>query len=121
MTQDFVKNVKRYAEENDIPIIHFDHGQRKDDIATTMHRRNPAEDGVVFIGFAQEKASAFKGRKKNQKGNVGFDYSHQSLLVNHYYFYLNNHDFGPAFIKIVATLPLPLRCIVTETNGSKGS
>ena len=109
ITQDFVKNVKRYAEENDIPIIHFKHGQRKDDIATTMHRRHPVKDGVVFIGVAQEKAYAFKGRKRNQKGYVGFDYSRQSVFVNHYYFYLNDHDFGPAFIKICSYAPFAIK------------
>jgi len=36
MTQRFVQNIKQYAEENDIPIVHFKHGQRKDDIANQM-------------------------------------------------------------------------------------
>jgi hypothetical protein len=36
MTQRFVQDIKQYAEENDIPIVHFKHGQRKDDIANQM-------------------------------------------------------------------------------------
>ena len=71
MTQKFVQDVKQYADENDIPIIPFERGQRKDTIAAEMRRRYPVRDGVVFIGIAQEKASAFKGRKKKQKGYVG--------------------------------------------------
>ena len=65
MTINFVKNIKQYAEDNNIPIVHFERGQRKDDIAARMRKKNPVKDGVVFIGIAQEKAYAFKGRKKN--------------------------------------------------------
>lgn len=111
MTQNFIQNVKRYAEENDIPIVHFEHGQRKDDIAATMRQRHPVRDGVVFIGVAQEKAYAFKGRKGEPKGlcSVGFDYSRQSVFVNHYYFYLSDHEFGPAFIKICSHAPFTIK------------
>jgi hypothetical protein len=41
MTQRFVQDIKQYAEENDIPIVHFKHGQRKDDIANQMRRKYP--------------------------------------------------------------------------------
>jgi len=109
MTQDFVKAVTRYAEENDIPMIHFERGERKDDVAARMRKRYPGKEGVVFIGVAQEKASAFKGRKKNQKGFVGFDYSRQSVFVNYYYFYLNDDTFGPSFIKICTYAPFPMK------------
>jgi hypothetical protein len=77
MTQVFVQDVKKYAEDNDIPIIHFKRGERKDDVAAKMRRKYPVKHGVVFIGVAQEKAYAFKGRKKKQNGYVGFDYSRQ--------------------------------------------
>ena len=41
MTQRFVQDIKQYAEENDIYIVHFKHGQRKDDIANQMRRKYP--------------------------------------------------------------------------------
>ncbi len=70
MTQDFVRNIKQYAEENNVPIVHFKHRERKDDIAAQMRRKYPVKNGVVFIGIAQEKAYAFKGRKKAQSSAV---------------------------------------------------
>jgi hypothetical protein len=109
MTQNFVKNVNRYAEENNIPIVHFERGERKDDVAATMRKRYPVKEDVVFIGVAQEKAYAFKGRKKNQNGYVGFEYSRQSVFVNYYYFYLNDDNFGPSFIKICTYAPFPIK------------
>jgi hypothetical protein len=119
ITQNFVQDIKRYAEENDIPIVHFKHGERKDNIAAKMRRKYPAKNGVVFIGVAQEKAYAFKGRKKIQKGYVGFDYSRQSVFVNYYYFYLNDDDFGPAFIKICSYVPFPIKVYMNGHEWAK--
>jgi len=112
MTINFVKSIKQYAEDNNIPIVHFERRQRKDDIAAKMRKKSPVKDGVVFIGIAQEKAYAFKGRKKTQRGYVGFDYSRQSVYVNYYYFYINDHDFGPAFIKICSYVPFPIKVYI---------
>jgi len=109
MTQRFIQDIKGYAEENEVPIVHFKRGQRKDDVATKMRRKHSVKDGVVFIGVAQEKAYAFKGQKKYQEGHVGFDYSRQSVFVNHYYFYLNDDEFGPAFIKICSYAPFAIK------------
>ncbi len=63
MTQNFVKDGTRYVGDNDIPLVHFERGERKDDVAATIRKRYPRKEGVVFIGVAQEKAYAFKGRK----------------------------------------------------------
>jgi hypothetical protein len=112
ITQKFIDDIKKYAEKNNIPIILFKRGERKDDIAAKMRRRCPVKNGVVFIGIAQEKAYAFKGRKKKQKGYVGFDYSRQSVFVNHYYFYLNDDEFGPGFIKICSYVPFPIKVYI---------
>lgn len=119
MTQNFVQNVKQYAEENNVPIVHFKHGERKDDIAAQMRRKYPVKNGVVFIGIAQEKAYAFKGHKKTQKGYVGFDYSRQSVFVNYYYFYLDDEDFGPAFIKICSYAPFPIKVCINGHEWAK--
>ncbi len=112
ITQKFIHNVKEYAQQNNIPIIPFKRGDRKDDIAAKMRRKYPVKNGVVFIGISQEKAYAFKGRKKKQKAYVGFDYSRQSVFVNHYYFYLNDDEFGPAFIKICSYAPFPIKVYI---------
>jgi len=112
MTINFVKSIKQYAEDNNIPIVHFERRQRKDDIAAKMRKKSPVKDGVVFIGIAQEKAYAFKGRKKRQRGYVGFDYSRQSVYVNYYYFYINDNNFGPAFIKICSYVPFPIKVYI---------
>jgi hypothetical protein len=120
ITQTFVAAVKKFAADNDIPIIKFQHGQRKDDIANEFRARRAVRDGVVFIGVAQEKAMAFSGRKRNKKGYVGFEYERsKSVYVNHYYFYLDDEDFGPAFIKICSYAPWGIKVCVNGHEWAK--
>lgn len=119
ITGTFVESVKRYAREQDIPIVHFEKGQRKDDIAAQYRAKYTKEEGVVFIGVAQEKATAFKAVKKTKPGWVGFDYSRQFVFVNHYYFYIQDKEFGPAFIKICTYFPFPIRLCLNGHEWAK--
>jgi len=115
----FVQAVKKYAEENQIPIVHFERGQRKDDIAAEHRQRFDKAEGVVFIGVAQEKAQSFRAQKKDQKGPVGFEWSRQSVCVNHYYFYVQDADFGPAFIKVCSYVPYPIKVCLNGHEWAK--
>ena len=66
--------------------------------------------GVVVIGVAQEKMRAFKAHKLSGRGKaVSFDFSRQSVAVNHYYFYVQDPDWGPAFLKFGTYLPYPIK------------
>ena len=105
----FTHAVDAFAELHDVPIIHFSRGQKKDAIAAQQHARFADEDGVVFIGIAQEKATSFKGHKQTRQPGVSFTFSRQPVYVNQYYFYLQDREWGPAFIKIGSYLPYPVR------------
>ena len=102
ITQRFVAELKQYAEHRGIPIVQFQHGERKDDRANRLRQRRPVRDEVVFIGVAQEKAQAFSGKKV--EGRFAYDRD-KTVYVNHYYFYLDDADFGPAFLKICSYAP----------------
>jgi hypothetical protein len=88
VTDGFVDRIKAFAEQEGIPIVHFEPGRRKDDVAAEYRQGFTRGEGVVFIGVAQERARAFKARKKDQTGFVGFEYSRDTVPVNHYYFYI---------------------------------
>src|SRR5438093_992131 len=88
------------------------------DRALAKLRLKPAS-GVVFIGIAQEKAQAFKAKKRVQDHVVGFDYSRQPVYVNYYYFYLQDEDFGPAFIKVCSYAPFSLKVYVNGHEWAK--
>ena len=55
MTRDFVEAIERFAAEEEIPLIRFKKGERKEDVAAE-YRQELVGEGVVVIGKAQEKA-----------------------------------------------------------------
>ena len=65
MLDRFVGAIKTYATTQDVPVIAFERGQRKDDVVATHRVRRPMADGVVVIGVAQEKMRAFKAQKRS--------------------------------------------------------
>jgi hypothetical protein len=86
--------VKAIAEQHQIPIYQFNHKERKDDVANRIRQQRGVRDGIVFIGLAQEKAQAFQGKKID----VQFQFTRdKSVYFNHYYFYIDDADFGPLF------------------------
>lgn len=92
--------------------MHFQKGQRKDEVAAGYRRKFTEEESVVFIGIAQEKMTSWKARKETQGKVVRFQFSQQPVFVGQYCFYLQDREFGPAFIKIGAYAPYPIKVYV---------
>ncbi len=110
MLERFVSAIKTYATAQCVPLITFERGQRKDDVVAAHRAQRPLADGVVVIGAAQEKMRAFKAHKRSGPGKaVSFDFSRQWVAVNHYYFYVQDPDWGPAFLKLGTYLPYPIK------------
>jgi hypothetical protein len=110
MLDRFLAAIDTYAATHDVPLIEFERGQRKDDVVADYRRRRPMTEGVVVIGKAQEKMRAFKAHKRSgPQGGVTFDFSRQSVAVNHYYFYVQDAEWGPAFLKFGTYLPYPIK------------
>ena len=110
MLERFVGAIRAYATRQDVPVITFERGQRKDEVVAEYRADRPVADGVVVIGVAQEKMRAFKAHKRSGPyGGVTFDFSRQPVAVNHYYFYVQDPDWGPAFLKFGTYLPYPIK------------
>jgi hypothetical protein len=109
MTEDFKKAVEGYAEGLGREVYPFGKDEDKDEVARQHAQLFGVSEGVVLIGKAQEKASAFKSRRADQKGKVWFHYSRQSVHVIHYYFYLMDPEFGLCFIKVCTYLPFEVK------------
>lgn len=119
MTNGFRQSVESFAEAKGIPIVRFERGVRKDSVAAKHRAQFGDREGVVFIGVAQERAQAFRAVKKPKSGFVSFEYSRQTVCVNHYYFYLQDADFGPAFIKIGTYAPFPIKVCINGHEWAK--
>jgi len=102
VTEKFREAVQAMAERQQIPICQFDHKERKDDFANRIRQQRGIRDGIVFISVAQEKAQALQGKKINGRFEFTRD---KSVYVNHYYFYIDDADFGPLFIKVCSYAP----------------
>ncbi len=102
VTEKFREAVKTMAERERIPVYQFDHNERKDDVANDFRRQRGVRDGVVFVGVAQEKAQAFPGKKIDGQFLCTRD---KTVYVNHYYFYIDDADFGPLFLKVCSYAP----------------
>jgi hypothetical protein len=106
----YVAAVDRFAERNGIPVLRFAKGESKEQIARHYFRAAERESrfGVVLIGVAQEKTTGWRGwRRGGSDGHPHFEFARQAIFVNHYYFYIRDPDWGPAFIKTCAYAPFP--------------
>jgi hypothetical protein len=107
----YVEAVDRFALDNEIPVVRFEKGACKEDVARPYLQRAERDGccGVVMIGVAQEKAYAWRGwRDGGNDEHPHFEFGRQAIYVNHYYFYVYDREWGPAFIKTNAYAPYPV-------------
>src|SRR5712691_4088533 len=55
MSERFVKAIERFVDTEGLDLVTFEKGQRKDDVAHEYLARFTGEEGVLFVGKAQEK------------------------------------------------------------------
>ncbi|MGH3934948.1 MAG: hypothetical protein ACRDS1_08240 [Pseudonocardiaceae bacterium] len=101
MSEVFVTGIRRYATGHGVPLIDFVKGQRKDDLMHEHLARCDGSEQVLFIGRAQEKARIFRTEKRRNP-TTGAAYPWivtATAMVNHFYIYAVDDDFGPFFLK----------------------
>jgi len=107
MTRAFVQSIESFAQQHEIPLISFEKGRRKDEIAAELRAKYPHRDGLVFIGKAQEKCTVYRTESRhNPKTHARYAWIVKTTaLVNHYYFYCVDENFGPFFLKFCSYFP----------------
>jgi hypothetical protein len=107
MTRTFVQAIEQFVKDHQIPLITFEKGQRKDEVAATLRAQFAQREGVVFVGKAQEKCTVYRTEKRhNPKKNTSYAWIVKSTaLVNNYYFYCVDENFGPFFLKFCSYFP----------------
>jgi len=110
MSQRFVDAMEPFAETEGVDLITFEKGQRKDDVAKKYLAAFEGDEGVLFIGKAQEKASVFRTEKRRDPAGKPYPWIIRSTaMVNHYYIYILDRDFGPLFLKFCSYFPYPAK------------
>ena len=107
MSKAFIAAVDRFVKNEQIPLITFSKGQRKDDVTREYRSRFRGTEGIVVVGKAQEKTPVFRTEKRrnSQTGQTYPWIVRSTAMVNHYYFYGIDADFGPFFLKFCTYFP----------------
>ena len=108
----FRRAVDRFAGDNKIPVVRFSKGDRKIDAMRGCLAAQAATggSGVAAIGVAQEFQNVFvSARRMGDNGVPWFSFTKADRRVTCYYFYVWDADFGPAFIKVCAYFPYPIK------------
>ena len=109
----FVGAIERFVAEQDVPLVTFLKGQRKDDLAKAhlaRFIRAGHDEGVLLVGKAQEKAAVVRTVKRRTADGRSYPWLIPSTaMVNHYYFYGVDRDFGPLFLKFCSYFPYTAR------------
>ena len=111
MSRAFVAEIEQFAKMENIEMVRFKKGERKDTITQQRLQQFNQSEGVLYIGKAQEKFSTFRVQKRfyEEKG-CSFPWLMRStVLCNQYYFYIVDEDFGPLFIKFSGYFPYTAR------------
>jgi hypothetical protein len=100
---------------HDLAVVRFKRGQDKEDFARPFQDAAAAagRPGIVLVGKAQERTSAWRGftdasHPSHRPRHPHFAYRRMSSVPDHWYFYLWDDDWGPAFIKLCRYAPYPL-------------
>jgi hypothetical protein len=103
----FIGKLESFARDRNLDIVSFEKGQRKDDLAAGYRKRFVGPEGVLFIGKAQEKARVFRTQKRRNP-QTGATYPWlvpSTAMVNQFYVYAIDEDFGPFFLKFCSYFP----------------
>src|SRR6266436_9504164 len=106
VTEAFSAAVRAFARDHGIALVDFARGQRKDDVLHQHLAGFTGEEGVVFIGRAQEKTRLFRTVKRRDAAGVSYPWIVPATgFVNQWYFYCVDADFGPFFLKFCSYFP----------------
>jgi hypothetical protein len=107
ISKGFVQELEAFANGHNIEVVAFRKGERKDEVAARYLKRFKGDEGVLFIGKAQEKVPVFRTeRRRNAKTGVTYPWLVRSTApVNQFYVYAVDRDFGPFFLKFCSYFP----------------
>ncbi|MDT7569346.1 MAG: hypothetical protein QOG76_7970, partial [Pseudonocardiales bacterium] len=120
ITDAFSSAMRRFARDQQLPWVDFSKGQRKDDVMHEHLARFTAEEGVLFIGRAQEKTPLFRTERRRDSRGDSYPWIVKTTgVVNHFYVYAVDADFGPFFLKFCSYFPYNGRLCINGHEWAK--
>jgi hypothetical protein len=116
----FTTAVRRFARDNAVPWVDFAKGQRKDDVMQEYLAEFTGTEGVLFVGRAQEKTSLFRTEKRRDAAGKSYPWIVKTTgMVNQFYFYCVDGDFGPFFLKFCSYFPYNAKLCINGNEYAK--
>ena len=120
VSEAFTRSVRSFAAGCGIPWVDFAKGQRKDDVAQEYLAGFTGTEGVLFIGRAQEKVPLFRTRKRRRADGSSYPWiAAETGVVNQYYCYCVDEDFGPFFLKFCSYFPFNAKLCINGNEWAK--
>jgi hypothetical protein len=107
-----VGDIEDFVSESGVPVVRFAKRESKEEVARPYlaGAEREGREGVVLVGKAQERVAGWRGFKDkastfHSDSHPHYAYRRQALFVDHWYFYLWDHEWGPAFVKLCPYAP----------------
>jgi hypothetical protein len=127
MTAAFTANIDHFAAARGAGLVRFAKGQRKDDVTreylarAELDARGLVPAQVLYVGVAQEKQRVFRTvKRRNPVTGAAYPWlAMSSGVVNQYYFYCVDEEFGPVCVKFSSYFPYTGRLIINGNEYAK--
>ena len=121
MTKTFVADIHHFIAAHDLELVHFGKGERKDEVTARFLAEFTAEEGVLYVGRAQEKSGVWRTQRRHNPATGG-SYAwlvRSSAFINFFYFYCVDADFGPFFLKFGTYFPYTAKLCINGNEWAK--
>ncbi|MDQ6782603.1 MAG: hypothetical protein M3063_03980 [Actinomycetota bacterium] len=121
ISRQFISEIHRFAQDRHVAVVDFAKGQRKDELAHEFLAEFDEPEGVLFIGRAQERTRVFRTEKRRNPV-TGATYPWivaATAMVNHFYVYAVDADFGPFFFKFCTYFPYNAKLCINGNEWAK--
>jgi hypothetical protein len=127
VTDRFTSDIRHFIGARGLDLVRFASGQRKDDVTQSYLQRAETDDRglvpeqVLYAGVAQEKQKVFRTEKRtNPVTGATYPWLVPSTgVVNQYYWYCVDDDFGPVCFKFSTYFPYTGRVILNGNEYAK--
>jgi hypothetical protein len=121
MAKAFVTDIHGFVSSRGLELVHFGKGQRKDDITAQLLTGFTEDEGVLYVGRAQEKSGVWRTQRRHDRATGG-SYAwlvRSTAFINFFYFYCVDADFGPFFIKFSTYFPFTAKLCINGNEWAK--
>ena len=91
MGKAFVRSIFKFAKQHEVPIHRFAKGERKDEVTQRFLKDFDREEGVLYIGIAQEKASVPRTVRKRFGDGGSIPWITEGVIPSLHVYYKNTH------------------------------